>query len=187
MHFDWYTEISFSEEITQGDIIVNCMIPVPNVELYHSVLESKEDVRDPIDVKKADVVVLTQACDITNDKVDSIVVCPVWPLTKLMQANEHFKGSVARENLRQGKEPPYHLLNNYTSENIVLDFSVVDFHRIYALPKDYLKSIAAKIHTRLRLLPPYREHLSQAFARYFMRVGLPLDIDRESIKNVMKK
>jgi len=27
-----------------------------------------------------------------------------------------------------------------------------------------------------RRLPPYREHLSQAFARYFMRVGLPQDI-----------
>jgi hypothetical protein len=26
------------------------------------------------------------------------------------------------------------------------------------------------------LLPPYREHLSQAFARFFMRVGLPVDI-----------
>lgn len=24
------------------------------------------------------------------------------------------------------------------------------------------------------LMPPYREHLSQAFARYFMRVGLPI-------------
>ena len=30
--------------------------------------------------------------------------------------------------------------------------------------------------------PEYREHLSQAFARYFMRVGLPVDIDREEIK-----
>jgi hypothetical protein len=30
---------------------------------------------------------------------------------------------------------------------------------------------------RLRLLPPYREHLSQAFARFFMRIGLPVHID----------
>ena len=29
---------------------------------------------------------------------------------------------------------------------------------------------------RLRLNPPYREHLSQAFARFCMRVGLPVDI-----------
>jgi hypothetical protein len=25
--------------------------------------------------------------------------------------------------------------------------------------------------------PPYREHLSQAFARFFMRVGLPQPVD----------
>jgi hypothetical protein len=28
---------------------------------------------------------------------------------------------------------------------------------------------------RMVLPPPYREHLAQAFARYFMRVGLPHD------------
>jgi hypothetical protein len=31
---------------------------------------------------------------------------------------------------------------------------------------------------RFRLLPPYREHLSQAFARFFMRVGLPIPIEK---------
>jgi hypothetical protein len=29
-----------------------------------------------------------------------------------------------------------------------------------------------RVGCELRLLPPYREHLSQAFARFFMRVGL---------------
>jgi hypothetical protein len=28
----------------------------------------------------------------------------------------------------------------------------------------------------VRLLPPYREHLAQAFARFFIRVGLPVDV-----------
>jgi len=27
--------------------------------------------------------------------------------------------------------------------------------------------------------PPYREHLSQAFARFFMRVGLPIPIEKK--------
>lgn len=36
--------------------------------------------------------------------------------------------------------------------------------------------ITRKEIEHLRLLPPYREHLSQAFARYFMRVGLPQDL-----------
>jgi hypothetical protein len=57
-----------------------------------------------------DVVVLSQACDILNEKIDSIVVCPRWPLSKLIEENRHFLASKARENLRQGKEPSYHLL-----------------------------------------------------------------------------
>ena len=48
----------------------------------------------------------------------------------------------------------------------------------------YLKAFTITQAHRLRLLPPYREHLSQAFARYFMRVGLPVDIDKEEIKKI---
>ena len=55
------------------------------------------------------------------------------------------------------------------------ELRVVEFHRLHSLPIDYLRQRAIR-SLRLRLMPPYREHLSQAFARYFMRVGLPLDI-----------
>ena len=48
--------------------------------------------------------------------------------------------------------------------------------RAYSLPLTFVRSRAARTGERLRLLPPYREHLSQAFARYFIRVGLPQDI-----------
>ncbi|MBD5492017.1 MAG: hypothetical protein HDR16_07880 [Lachnospiraceae bacterium] len=44
---------------------------------------------------------------------------------------------------------------------------------------DIAKEMAFKNGKRLRLCPPYREHLSQAFARYFMRVGLPVNIHLE--------
>jgi len=36
--------------------------------------------------------------------------------------------------------------------------------------------LVKKRENRLRLLPPDREHLAQAFARFFMRAGLPIDI-----------
>jgi len=47
---------------------------------------------------------------------------------------------------------------------------------ISSIPLAFVRQRAARADDRLRLLPPYREHLSQAFARYFMRVGLPQDI-----------
>ncbi|MBA7706708.1 hypothetical protein ES703_115565 [subsurface metagenome] len=70
---------------------------------------------DPVEIKKADIVILSQACDILNEKIDSIVVCPVWPLKHLVSADPYYRSSKARENLRQGKEPAYHLLNSYQS------------------------------------------------------------------------
>jgi hypothetical protein len=54
---------------------------------------------------------------------------------------------------------------------------IVDFGRIYCLPRGYVEKLANHRGERLRLLPPYREHIAQAFARFFMRIGLPQDIE----------
>ncbi|WP_020587331.1 hypothetical protein [Desulfobacter curvatus] len=182
MNYPWYKEVHDSDSITQGDIIFECPIPSPDENLFQAILDEAEEIESSIDLQTADIIILTQACDIEHDKIDSVVLCPIWPLSTLIETNSYFKASKARESLRQGKEPAYHLLGEYTSDKIKLDFSIVDFHRIYSLPKKYIKQIAKNRTTRLRLLPPYREHLSQAFARYFMRVGLPIDIEKDAIK-----
>ena len=183
MSFPWYEIIRSSDNVTQGDIIPNCHIPFPKIDVYHSII-SGEEVPGAVRVETADVIVLSQACDIENDKINSIVLSPVWPLTDLMKINGHYNSSNGKESLRQGKEPAYHLLNEYFENEIEFPYHVVEFHRIFSLPKAYLKELVKGIETRLRLQPPYREHLSQAFARYFMRVGLPIDIDREKLKSL---
>ena len=53
---------------------------------------------------------------------------------------------------------------------------VVDFRQIFSLPVAYLKRHADQVSHRWRLQSPYLEHFSQAFARFFMRVGLPVDL-----------
>ena len=53
---------------------------------------------------------------------------------------------------------------------------VVDFGQIFSLPPAYLARRATQLGSRWRLDSPFLEHFSQAFARYFMRVGLPVDI-----------
>src|SRR5207245_692213 len=59
------------------------------------------------------------------------------------------------------------------------ELRVVDFHDIFTAPRQFLEDLLRQRGTpRLRLLPPYREHLSQAFARFFMRVGLPEPIEK---------
>jgi hypothetical protein len=53
---------------------------------------------------------------------------------------------------------------------------IVDFGQVFSVPKAYLAALARRGGKRLRLLPPYREYIAQAFASFFMRVALPDDI-----------
>ncbi|MEK7846207.1 MAG: hypothetical protein AAB257_04505 [Nitrospinota bacterium] len=87
-----------------------------------------------------------------------------------------FTSKNGKETLRQGNVPGYHLLNRCEINEMERDFMVVDFRSVYSIPFPLINEIKDKQQKRLRLLPPYREHLSQAFARFFMRVGLPVDI-----------
>lgn len=60
-----------------------------------------------------------------------------------------------------------------------MEHRVVDFHDIYTIPRHFLESLLQQRgKLRLRLLHPYREHLSQAFVSYFMRVGLPISVNK---------
>jgi hypothetical protein len=129
-----------------------------------------------VSVETYDVVVLTQSCDLETDKADFVLVCPIWSLVEVGNADGFLKSSSGKEALRRGQLPGYHLLNKSDLDGHVRDFRVVDFRRTVSLPIAYIKLMALKKGPRLRLLPPYREHLAQAFARFFMRVGLPVDI-----------
>ena len=86
------------------------------------------------------------------------------------------KSKKGKEALRRGNVPGYHLLNKCEIDGFETDYLVVDFRSVYSVPFDFIMELVEKRGKRLRLLPPYREHLSQAFARFFMRVGLPVDI-----------
>jgi len=182
--FKWYSEINNSNEIVRGDIIPKCYSSFPDESIYSSIISENPEIEPEFNLLENDLIVLSQSCDIKNEKIDSIVTCPIWELIELCRKNDYYNSTKGKENLRQGKEPAYHLLNKYSSNNINLPYSIVDFHRIYSLPKHFITKIAEKHTTRLRLLPPYREHLSQAFARYFMRVGLPLDISKDELKEI---
>ena len=180
MEYPRYEDIEGDVELAQGDIIVNCHVILPNSEHYKSI---KDDMRNaPLaEVIQTNGIVLSQSCDIINDKIQSIIICPIISLRELIKCDSYFKQKEARESLRQGKEPAYHLLHSVVLESFPEDYYVVVFRHIFSIPKDFVKE-AVKEKIRKRLLPPYREHLSQSFARYFMRVGLPSDISRDAIK-----
>ena len=184
MSNDWFSNFFSDSSIEQGDIIENCHIIIPNEEHYKIIFDNNHN-NESLSVIEIDGIVLSQSCDITNDKIDSLIICPIWSLSKFINKGDYYSKTEARESLRQGKYPQYHLLNKFQGDKLAMDYYYVDFHRIYSVPKKFIEAVV-KDKSRKRLLPPYREHLSQSFARYFMRVGLPSDIPKDVIANYKK-
>lgn len=120
--------------------------------------------------------VLSHSCDLANEKLEIVQVCPVWPLEALAENVEYLRSRRGREDLRRGNLPGYHLLNRCEFAGLKTDFLVLDFRSLFGIPLMTARILAENQSPRRRLLPPYREHMAQAFARFFMRVGLPVDI-----------
>ena len=175
--YPWY-EIVEGNSLAQGDLLRNYEVAVPKALV-------EEGKRVPLELRTFDFVVMTQTCDIEHGKVASILLCPWWDLWNFVDAatarGENW-GEKQREALLQGNLPGYHLLNETVQGDINLNIGVVDFHEIYTEPIELVRKFAESTGKRLRLLPPYREHLAQDFARFFMRVGLPVNIPKEKIK-----
>lgn len=172
---DWF-EVVEGASLLQGDLLLKCPVFVPDGELTWPVSVDKSlGLRADL----VDLLVLTQSCDLVNNKVSEVLLARVVSWVEVVReevrkGNEAAQSARFRKQLIEGAVPSLSLLHKREQEPR-LDWSVVTFHRLYTLPKSYLTAFAADIPLRLRLRSPYREHLAQAFARYFMRVGLPHD------------
>jgi hypothetical protein len=171
----WY-EITEGAVLQQGDLLKDCPVFVVNGP-WRWPLPVNIDLE--IGAKTLDVVVMSQSCDLENDKVEDVLLAHIarWRdvvLTELERGNEVVRSSKFRKLLVDGSVPGLSLLHKH-DEPPALPWSVVDFRELFSLPIAFAKQFAASCGARLRLRSPYREHLAQAFARYFMRVGLPHD------------
>jgi hypothetical protein len=176
--YPWYLTIE-GTDVEQGDILPGFEIVVPASDV------SSDAGQIELDYRTYDVVVMTQTCDIQNHKVKSILLCPWWDLWQFVEAARSEGknwGRDLRDALRRGNMPGYHMLNSTAQDGLELGLGLVDFHSVYTAPPARIREHAARLGNRLRLCSPYREHLAQAFARFFMRVGLPIDIPEEQIR-----
>lgn len=185
--YPWYSVVE-DDSLRQGDFFFGLPAYVPKYpdELAHALdPEVATDLEDePIEVdiglERYNVIVLSQSCDLLNRKnlPLSVLVCPVFGLE---DSKEHIKSLADKkvlEEVRQGKMPGAHMLASCVLDPFPLDIQIAIFHQVFTIPFSYIKIAARMQQPRLRLLPPYREHLAQAFARFVMRVGLPQDIPR---------
>jgi hypothetical protein len=193
MSDSWYSCVDAQTPLTQGDLISDCpVIAWAAGPLNLSESEEGESLKGATIAIRADVVVMTQACDLENNKVDNVILCPHISVSDYRKAWEEEMRTRQQnpttrawgklfEDIRDGYVWNLTILNAGESGDLKIEHRVVDFHDVYTIPRSFLESLLKQRGgPRLRLNPPYREHLSQAFARFFMRVGLPVPVTMPS-------
>ena len=172
---EWWATTS-GPELEQGDLLRD----LPVVRVSGVDLESgAATVRSEAEV--LDAIVVTQTCDLVNDKGGTVLLARVigWPAFVAVQVeagNEAVRSAAFRRSLVRGDVPPLTLLHARDAAP-TLPWSVVDLRELHVVERGRIDEQVARRDHRpwLRLTSPYREHFAQAFARFFMRVGLPHD------------
>lgn len=170
--YPWY-EVVEGDTLEQGDILKACPVIVPVSDLPFPVPED-DDV--PGDLLFFDAIIMTQSCDLENENLDDVILCPHFDVSQAGLGGAPL-GKNRQKEIRSGRFPRYSMLEASRISEAEMGIRIVDFGRIFSLPTHYVQRHAENQGPRLRLRPPYREHLSQAFARFFMRVGLPQNIE----------
>jgi len=185
----WYETADPTEPLTQGDLINACpLIGWTSEAISVQAGDETETLKGATAAVQADVVIMTQACDLEHHKVANIILCPHVSLAEYKQQWEAAQKAEGQNptnkawktlcnDIRDGFVWNLSLLNAATIGDVTTEHRIVDFKEVFTIPRTFLESLVQQRDLpRLRLLPPYREHLSQAFARFFMRVGLPTPV-----------
>jgi hypothetical protein len=85
----WYEVVSPAAPLTQGDLILDCPFLTWNMPSIaaDSPVETAS-LQQSVSAFRADVVVMTQACDLENDKVRNVILCPHVSLDEYRAAFE---------------------------------------------------------------------------------------------------
>lgn len=176
--FPWYYTVPAGDRLYQGEIVFDC--PVAR---WQTGSTDAADLQAWAEYVELDAVIMSQDCDLENRKLESVILCPAITIAEARLPWEDFmrsKNQSPTDNawishlrkIGQGTEVGLALLNDFP-ETHPGGKRLVDFKDVSTVPLDFLEARVKGRADRLMLCPPYREHLSQSFARFFMRVGLP--------------
>ncbi len=112
--YPWYSIVE-GEDLEQGDFIDECEVVVPHYTLLNLVDETIPANQPTFQVAaKTDVynlVIISQSCDLENGKLDYVLMSPRWSYIEYAEINDEFKKLDRLEQIRQGKQHRYCMLN----------------------------------------------------------------------------
>ncbi len=192
-----YHKKSERNQITQGDIFQN-----------FNYVQWAEKIGDELEIDEIEIpffVVLTQCCDLEWDFVDrkksktekrdkyiqSLLVCPAY-IAELVKSGKHLENlGLIMENynhdrwkiIENNNNVRYHFLKGNSTRGI--PDLVLDFKQYYTIPTSKIYELD-KEHYVASLKPLFRENLSQRFAFYLSRIGLP-PLKTEVLEDIKEK
>lgn len=144
-------------------------------------------------------VVLTQACDLEQDfenrnekketddkKIQSVLVCPAYA-SKELKKGEHLSKAGLKmtsyssnlwKTIKKNNNLRYHFLE--TNPDMGLPELIIDFKHYYTIPMESMYE--NKEYYLCSMDNLFKEDLSQRFASYLSRIGLPNVIDSSKSK-----
>jgi hypothetical protein len=175
------TRVGNRRRVDQGDIVKDIAFTEYTVEDKGVLLVS--DIIFPL------CVVLSPACDLDHDYgvrvgrkgvsprklMISVLVAPMYNADHLY-AGTHLKDieiecpRLSAKRISQNEDPRYHHLA-FPDDEAIVD-QVVDFKHYFTVGTQYMID-AKRSRFACRLSTPYREDLSQRFAAWLSRIGLP--------------
>lgn len=151
-------------DLSQGDILDDCPILVwkPATPLDFDV---------PPEIRVIRVVVLTQACDLAQDKTTRVVVAPVHDAAELVARNI-LRAVAIRDQVRRGQVFGWYFLPAAPAP-VALAESIVDLRELHTIERRTLEYLVGSGKRICRIQTPWREHLAQHFGTTYMRIALP--------------
>lgn len=154
--------------LTQGDWLGDCAVATPPSSL------KTDDKNVEAFIDTYDLILVSQTCDLVNEpSYPYVAACPICSIQDYELDSAKTSNADVWNGIRKGRQEGLYLLPNPREPNNAWASLVVDFRLILSLSTEYAREVARKQPERYRLDSPFLEHFSQAFARFFMRVGLP--------------
>ena len=159
-----YDQPGLNATIDQGDLFDAC--PILSIKTFHAETADPEE----IEFGARRVVVLTQTCDLAQEKVSAVNVAEVHDAQSLVD-QRFFKPSDVKGPIRAGRVWGWYFLP--ADANLGLPEMIVDMRRLHTIRLDLLRLLCRLGRRKARVQPLYREHLAKHFADTFSRIGLP--------------
>lgn len=173
MNYPWYSLVSKSSNLQQGDFIQNMGVPI--VKYTTKIAEGLE--KPSIKWVISDWVIMTQSCDINPENKKSpqyVLLCPVSSLNNSVKGDKNKWGTIIRNRM-----PNYHSLKSHEHEISGNEVLLVNFSESVFAKLSVVRSFAINQGERLRLNSPYLEQLSTRYGQYYSRIGYPIDFPKK--------